>query len=84
MTLSSKKTPSRCLSAHVRETVEYYFSELNEHEPTNVYAIVIAEIEKSLIETTLKHCNHNQTKASKILGLSRSTLRKKIVLHNLS
>lgn len=84
ISINSKKTPSKCLSTHVREAIEYYFSELDGHETGNLHAMVIAEIEKPLIEATLKHCQHNQSKASKILGLSRSTLRKKIALYNLS
>jgi Fis family transcriptional regulator len=45
--------------------------------------MVIREVEKPLIEAVLKHCGQNQTKASKVLGLSRSTLRKKVELYDL-
>ncbi len=71
------------LSDHVKETVEQYFSQLNGHDTAGLYAMVISEVEKPLLEATLKYCNDNQTKASKILGLSRSTLRKKIELYQL-
>ncbi len=72
------------LSAHVKETLENYFVQLNGHETTGLHAMLISEVEKPLIETTLRHCGQNQTKASKILGLSRSTLRKKIELYGLT
>ncbi|MCF6204578.1 MAG: Fis family transcriptional regulator [Methylococcaceae bacterium] len=72
------------LSAQVNEAVDYYFSQLNGDEICGLHAMVISEVEKPLIETTLAYCGQNQTKASKLLGLSRSTLRKKIALYDLS
>jgi Fis family transcriptional regulator len=42
------------------------------------------EVEKPLLAAVLKHSGYNQTKASKVLGISRSTLRKKIDFHHLS
>ena len=44
----------------------------------NLYPIFIKSIEKPLIETVLRHTGGNQTAASKILGISRVTLRSKI------
>ena len=72
------------LSVHVKETVEQYFIQLNGYDTNGLHAMVISEVEKPLIEATLEYCGHNQTKASKILGLSRSTLRKKLELYGLS
>ncbi len=74
----------RHLSVHVRHAVESYFSQLNGHDPSGLYALVLAEVEKPLLETTLKHANYNQTKTAKILGLSRSTLRKKLDQYGIS
>jgi len=68
------------LSIHVKEMVEQYFFQLNGYDVSNLYSMVIREVEKPLIEATLDYCAQNQTKAAKILGLSRSTLRKKIEL----
>ena len=66
------------LSAHVKQAVELYFSQLKGHDITNLYAMVLSEVEKPLLETTLKQTSFNQSKAAKALGLSRSTLRKKL------
>ncbi len=79
----NNKTPVP-LASHVKETVEHYFSQLNGHDTSDLHAMVISEVEKPLISSALEYCGHNQTKAAKILGLSRSTLRKKIELYNLS
>ncbi|MCK5190213.1 MAG: Fis family transcriptional regulator [Methylococcales bacterium] len=84
ITIDSKRTMPLPLSVHVKKTVELYFSQLNGHDTSGLHAMVISEVEKPLIESALEYCGHNQTKASKILGLSRSTLRKKIELYDLS
>lgn len=73
--------PDFPLSDHVRLAMRTYFARLDGHEPTNLYAMVLSEVEKPLIETVLEQCGHNQSKAAQILGLSRSTLRKKMTQH---
>lgn len=72
------------LSEHVRTAVEQYFLQINGHPACDLYNFVIAEVEKPLIETVLKHTGHNQTKAAKTLGISRSTLRNKMNQYGLS
>ena len=47
-------------------------------EEGNAYAEIAADVEKVIIETTLKRVAGNQVKASKLLGIHRTTLRKKI------
>ena len=44
----------------------------------NLHAIVMGEVEASLLETTILHCKYNQMKASKILGINRVTLRARL------
>ncbi|MDQ7090782.1 MAG: helix-turn-helix domain-containing protein [Methylococcales bacterium] len=72
------------LSVSVEQAVELYFTQLKGHDTANLYHLVISEVEKPLLATVLKHSGYNQTKAAKILGLSRSTLRKKIESYQLS
>lgn len=72
------------LSAHVKQAVDDYFAQLNGHAAADLYAMVLSEVEKPLLETALYHSGQNQTKAAKALGLSRSTLRKKLELYGLS
>ncbi|MCK5888522.1 MAG: Fis family transcriptional regulator [Methylococcales bacterium] len=78
------ETPQIPLSTHVKQTVERYFSQMDGFDTSGLHALVIREVEKPLIEATLEYCGQNQTKASKILGLSRSTLRKKVEIYKLS
>lgn len=72
------------LSGHVRSALVDYFARLDGHGATNVYALVLSEVEQPLLRTVLEHCGHNQTQAAQILGLSRSTLRKKMTQYGIS
>jgi Fis family transcriptional regulator len=82
--IDCKKTAIIPLSVHVKQTVGLYFSELKGHDAVDLYAMVIGEVEKPLLEATLAHTGYNQTKAAKALGLSRSTLRKKLDQYGIS
>ncbi|GAB6140935.1 Fis family transcriptional regulator [Methylosoma difficile] len=72
------------LSAFVKQTVDAYFLQLNGHDTTGLHAMIISAVEKPLLEAALAHYGHNQTKVAKALGLSRSTLRKKLEQYGLS
>ncbi|HUL10955.1 MAG TPA: helix-turn-helix domain-containing protein [Methylococcaceae bacterium] len=76
-------TQALLLSEHVRLVVGDYFSRLDGHPVNELYAMVLSEVERPLIQTVLEHCGHNQSKAAQILGLSRSTLRKKMSQYGL-
>ena len=64
--------------------MDAYFEQVDVNSATGLYQLVIAEVEKPLLESVLKHCDHNQSKASQILGMSRSTLRKKLNQYKLT
>lgn len=68
----------------VTVALELYLKQLGDHEPDKLYRMVIDEVERPLLECVLEHFGGNQTKAAKILGMNRSTLRKKLKYHGLS
>ena len=72
------------LSEYVKQTVSNYLEQLDGHEAVDVYDMVMAEVEKPLLEVILEYSRHNQSKAAKALGLSRSTLRKKLDFYKLT
>ncbi len=78
---SASQPPS--LRACVEMTLHNYFSHLDGTEVTNVYQLVLNEVEAPLLATVLQHAQGNQSKAAEILGLNRGTLRKKLKEHNL-
>jgi Fis family transcriptional regulator len=72
------------LSDQVRKSIETYFKDLNGEIPCNVYQLVLTEIEKPLLEVVMDYSEQNQSKASKILGINRNTLRKKLENYQLT
>ena len=80
MSLDKVKQP---LSHQVTKALESYFAQLDGQEVVDLHALVISEVEKPLLEAVLNHTKSNQSKAAKMLGLSRGTLRKKLATYNL-
>jgi len=72
------------LSKHVKQAMALYFSQMQGHETAHLYQMVINEVEKPLLIAVLEQAGYNQSKAAKMLGLSRSTLRKKMDLYQIS
>ena len=67
----------------VRDALRNYFDHLNGHPTQGLYQMVLNEIEGPLMETVMDYTRGNQTQAAAILGISRSTLRKKLAHHGL-
>jgi len=73
------ETKDAGLSATVNHFIERYFAMHGDVLPADgLYHRILREVEKPLIEQTLKAVRYNQVKAAKILGINRNTLRKKI------
>lgn len=74
--------------ATLRESVEQamknYFAQLEDEQPTDIYELVLAEVEAPLMEAVMTYTQGNQTKASQVLGLNRGTLRKKLKMYGLN
>ena len=71
------------LEQPIRESLERYFADLGEAEPHDVLAMVIGCVECSVLQVVLEKTQGNQSRAAEILGITRSTLRKKLLAHNL-
>lgn len=76
-------TEHRPLRDSVEEVVEGYFDALGNQHASSVYDMVLGEVEPPLLESVLKHTRNNQSKAARMLGLSRGTLRKKLKLYGM-
>ena len=78
-------TPSAeySLRAAVTGAVRKYLNELDGQMSTDVYQMVLAEIEEPLLVEIMAYTRNNQTRASLMLGLNRGTLRKKLKQYKL-
>jgi Fis family transcriptional regulator, factor for inversion stimulation protein len=74
---------ARSLRQSVEIAVGNYFTQLDGQMVTDVYDMVLAEVEAPLLEAVLKYTRNNQTLASSVLGLNRGTLRKKLKRYGL-
>lgn len=81
--MSDSIEKEKTLSEHVTLALANYFKELDGQHTTNLYEMVIQEVERPLIESVLIHTNNNQCTTARILGLSRGTLRKKMQQYGL-
>lgn len=66
------------LCACVESSLERYFADLEGHETNELYQMVIDEVELPLLKIVMKHTRGNQSKAAELLGINRTTLRKKL------
>lgn len=82
-TAQGKPVNSLILSEHVRMAIKDYFARLDGCEVSELHSLVLNEVERPLIQTVLEHCGFNQTRSAQMLGMSRSTLRKKIAQYGL-
>ena len=74
---------SQTIRDNVHKALKNYFSHLDGQPVTDVYQMVVSEVEAPLLETVMDYTRGNQTKASVILGLNRGTLRKKLKTYGL-
>lgn len=71
------------LTDTVKKTLITYFNQLEGAEPTDIYSMVLKQVEAPLLEVVMQQVDGNQTKAAACLGLNRGTLRKKLRLYGL-
>jgi Fis family transcriptional regulator len=81
--LETANNQQQTLRKSVERTLQQYFAQLGDQLPSNLYEMVLAEVEIPLLEVCLQKTRGNQTKTAKILGLSRGTLRKKLKQYDL-
>ena len=73
------------LKDEVRKAMRRYFNQLDEKNiPIDVYELVLKEVEPPLLISVMKFANNNQSKAARILGINRTTLRTKLKKYNIN
>ena len=67
----------------VSDALDKYLKTLDGHQCTDLFRMVLAEVEAPLLERILHHAQGNQSKAAEMLGINRGTLRKKLKAYSL-
>lgn len=80
---ASHKPQHHSLRNCAERAMAEYFSYLDGHDCTDLYQMVLQEVEEPLMAAVMKYTRNNQSKASEMLGLNRGTLRKKLKLYDL-
>ncbi len=71
------------LPACINAKLKRYFEQLAGETASGVHKMVMQETESVVIKFVLDTVNQNQSEASRILGMNRGTLKKKIELYKL-
>ena len=73
------------LRDEVSQAMKKYFKQLDQNNlPIDVYQLVLKEVELPLLNAVMEFSNYNQSKAAKILGINRTTLRTKLEKYKIS
>ncbi|AFY17756.1 MULTISPECIES: DNA-binding transcriptional regulator Fis [Pseudomonas] len=81
--LNTPSEEGQTLRGSVEKALHNYFAHLEGAAVTDVYNLVLSEVEAPLLECVMNYVKGNQTKASEMLGLNRGTLRKKLKQYDL-
>lgn len=73
-----KLNGSQAIAAAIEQSLDEYFVMLDGERPSNLHDMVIASVERVLLADVMKRAHGNQTAASEMLGITRSTLRSKL------
>lgn len=76
-------TQDQPLRHSVQESLQHYFAKIGDAFIDNLYGMVLSEVEEPLLKIVMHYTRGNQSKAAKLLGLSRGTLRKKLKIYGL-
>lgn len=69
---------SLSIQSKIHEILNQYFRLVPPEQASHLYDLIMNATERSLIESVLNKVNGNQTRASEILGIHRTTLRSKL------
>ena len=67
----------------VSQSLTQYFNDLNGEQARGVYQMVLSETERPMLEAVMKHTDKNISEASRVLGINRNTLRKKLAQYKI-
>lgn len=80
----ASKLDKHSLEAIVEMKIARFLDQIGSFYPEDLHELIMAKVEKPLIGQILRRTGGNQVHASKILGINRNTLRKKMKIYGFS
>ena len=66
------------LNESATKAIEHFLVTLGDEPCSDLYSLVINQVEGPLLRAAMEHTRQNQSHAAAILGINRGTLRKKL------
>jgi Fis family transcriptional regulator, factor for inversion stimulation protein len=80
---SPKLNGTHAIAAAVQHSLDEFFAVLDGEPASNLHEMMMTSVERSLIADVMKRAQGNQSAASEMLGITRSTLRTKLEKYKL-
>ena len=77
--MTTRRPNTECIETQLQG----YLNDLKGTPPSDLYQMVLAVVEKPMLELVMQHAKQNQSLAAQYLGINRNTLHKKLVEHQL-
>ena len=77
-------TSTDSLRATVQTSIRRYLEDMGCTEPEGLHRRLLEQVEPPLIEEILAYTEGNQSRAARILGMTRNTLRSKLRNYGIS
>ena len=71
------------IAISVEQAVTQYLRLMSDESVSDLYSLVLLQVEPALLRSVMTHVAQNQCKAAHLLGISRGTLRSKLRKHGL-
>lgn len=75
---SQSQVTNKPLRDSVKQALKNYLAQLNGQDTTELYELVLSEVEHPMLDMVMQYTRGNQTRAAAMLGINRGTLRKKL------
>ena len=76
--MMSVESNPQTLAEHVAHAVRTYMKTSSNLGELDLYQLILEEVEAPLFRSVMELTRYNQSKAARVLGLSRGTLRTKL------
>ena len=67
------------LADKVSSLIKHYMESMGSTSVVNLHAMVLEQMEPPLLKAVMEQCKYNQSRAAKLLGISRGTCRKLLI-----